>query len=389
MMIKRIYLDNAASTPPDPKVLETMAHYARECYGNASSMHSQGTHARELMENARTRLAQVLNCQAGELYFTSGGTESNNWALKGFVFANRVKGNHIIISSIEHDCILNTSRWLETQGFSVSFLPVGESGIIDPESVRKAITRQTILVSVMHVNNELGTIQPIREIGGLLHDKNIAFHVDACQSFGKTALDFKQTGADMISINAHKIYGPKGIGALYIRNGTKMEPLLHGGGQEKGLRSTTENIPGIMGFVKAAELVHEKKQSEAEHISILGKLLATRLLEKIDNVYFNGAPEQRVPGILNFAFAGQEGEAIRLLLMLDEIGFSVSAGSACSSNYSGSNGSHVLRAIGRDPVEARGAIRVSLGRFNSEEEIHHFCESLARIVQKLHPNNSQ
>jgi cysteine desulfurase len=383
--MKRIYLDNAASTPPDPLVLETMNHYSIGCYGNASSLHSQGTHAKELMENARTKLSGVLNCQAEELYFTSGGTESNNWALKGFVFANRFKGNHIIISSIEHDCILNTCKWLQQQGFLLSHLPVGESGIVDPETVNAALTDDTILVSVMHVNNELGTIQPIRKISSLLKEKNIAFHTDACQSFGKIALDVKQTGADMISMNAHKIYGPKGIGALYIRNGTSTEPLLHGGGQERGLRSTTENVPGIMGFVKAAELAHERLIVEQSRIKSLGELLVSQLSDKFDNVYFNGSPKQRVPEILNFAFGGQEGEAIRLLLMLDEEGISVSTGSACSSNHHESNGSHVLKAIGRNPVEARGAIRVSIGRFNTEDDIDLFCESLARIIQKLHP----
>ncbi len=311
MIMKRIYLDNAASTPPDPGVLETMNQYFSECYGNASSMHSHGTRAKELLEDARTRLSRLLNCHPEELYFTSGGTEANNWALKGFAFANRSMGNHIIISSIEHDCILNTSKWLQQQGFHITLLPVDESGIVNPEMVKDAITDETILVSVMHVNNELGTIQPIREISKIVRMKNIAFHMDACQSFGKIPLDAGNPNISMISVNAHKIYGPKGTGALYIRKGTSIEPLLHGGGQERGLRSTTENVPVIMGFVKAAELSREYQEKEQSRIKGLSELLISKLSGKFDNVYFNGNLECRIPGIVNFAFSGQEGEAIR------------------------------------------------------------------------------
>jgi cysteine desulfurase len=385
MIMKRIYLDNAASTPPDPGVMETMNQYLSECYGNASSMHSHGTRAKELLENARTRLSRILNCQPEELFFTSGGTEANNWALKGFAFANRSKGNHIIISSIEHDCILSTCRWLQQQGFFITLIPVDESGIVNPERVKDAITDETILVSVMHVNNELGTIQPIREISKIVRMKNTAFHTDACQSFGKIPLNAENPDISMISVNAHKIYGPKGTGALYIRKGTSIEPLLHGGGQERGLRSTTENVPVIMGFVKAAELCQEGQKEEQSRIKDLCDMLISMLSDKFDNIYFNGDLECRIPGIVNFAFGGQEGEAIRLLLMLDEEGISVSAGSACSSNHTDSNGSHVLKTIGRNPVEARGAIRVSIGRFNNENEIELFCETLTRITQKLHP----
>jgi cysteine desulfurase len=381
--MNRIYLDNAASTPVDPQVLDTMKRIFSECYANASSMHSDGTLAKELLENARSSLASVLNCHPEELYFTSGGTEANNWALKGFAFANRSNGNHIIISAIEHDCVLNTCRWLQQQGFKITLLPVDKFGIIAPETVMKAITDKTILVSVMHVNNELGTIQPIVKIGRIAHEKNIAFHTDACQSFGKIPLDAANLGADMISINAHKIYGPKGIGALYIRKGTRIEPLLHGGGQEWGLRSTTENIPGVIGFTHAAELCHFLQAEEQSRIKDLSELLISRLSDDFDNIYFNGSLEQRIPGIVNFAFSGQEGEAIRFLLMLDEEGISVSAGSACSSNHAASGGSHVLKAIGRNPVEARGAIRVSIGRFNTENDIEIFCSALTRIMQKL------
>jgi cysteine desulfurase len=383
--MRRIYLDNAASTPPDPLVLETINQSYHDCFGNASSMHSQGTRAKEFLEDARSRLANVIKCQPEELYFTSGGTESNNWALKGYAFANRAKGKHIIISGIEHDCILNSCTWLQQQGFLITVLPFDGSGIVDPEAFKKEITAETILVSVMHVNNELGTIQPVQEISRIAHENGIAFHSDACQSFGKIPLDTVRRGFDMISVNSHKIYGPKGVGALYIGPGIRIEPLLHGGGQERGLRSTTENIPGITGFVKAAEICNDYQGKEQTFIKHLCDLLISRLSEKFDNVYFNGNLEYRVPGILNFAFSGQEGEAIRLLLMLDEEGISVSTGSACSSNSTESNGSHVLKAIGRNPVEARGAIRVSMGRFNTEEDIEQLCEALSRITQKLHP----
>jgi cysteine desulfurase len=383
MKMEQIYLDNAASTPVDPLVLETMNQAFSECYGNASSLHFNGTRAKELLENARSRLASVLNCQPEELFFTSGGTESNNWALKGFAFANRSKGKHIIISAIEHECVLNTCKWLQRQGFHITVLPVDESGIILPETVKEAITAGTILISVMHVNNELGTIQPIAEIGRIARERSITFHTDACQSFGKIPLDAGIMAADMFSINAHKIYGPKGTGALYIRNGTRIEPLLHGGGQERGLRSTTENIPGIEGFVRAAELCRKLQAQEQRQIKHMSEKLILRLSNEFENVYFNGSQEQRVPGIVNFAFSGQEGQAIRVLLMLDEEFVSVSTGSACSSNHADSGGSHVLRAIGRNPVEARGAIRVSIGRFNTEKDIEIFCDALIRIMKQL------
>ncbi|MGA3015053.1 MAG: cysteine desulfurase family protein [Bacteroidales bacterium] len=381
--MNRVYLDNASSTPIDPRVLETITVVSKECYANASSMHSDGTRAKEILEDSRERLASVLNCNPEEVFFTSGGTEANNWALKGFAFANRHKGKHIIISGIEHDCVLNSCSWLQDQGFNITMLPVDESGITDPEALRKAIKPETILVSVMHVNNELGTIQPVNEIGRITRETNVTFHVDACQSFGKIPIDTKAIQADMISVNAHKIYGPKGTAALYIKNGTVIEPLLHGGGHERGLRSTTENIPSIAGFSRAAELSNELLKEEQIRIGQLCLKLKSRLSEEFDNVYFNGSQEYRVPGLINFAFSGQEGQAMRLLLMLDDEHISVSTGSACSSNHPDSGGSHVLKAIGRDPVKARGAIRISIGRFNSENDIDQFCDALSGIMKNL------
>ena len=384
-MMKRIYLDNASSTPVDPAVLEAMNRAYLDFPGNPSSMHSDGTRAKTAMEEARSEIASMLNSRPDELYFTSGGTEANNWALKGYALANRDRGKRILISSIEHDCVLNASRWLKQQGFEVTFLPVGGDGIVDPDTVAGAITADTIMVSVMHVNNELGTIQPLREIARIAGEHQVCFHTDACQSFGKIDLDADAPGLTMISLNAHKIYGPRGIGALYIRKGTRIQPLLHGGGQERGLRSTTENLPAIIAFARAAALCREYREDEQKRISGLCGMLVKRLTDMFDHVYFNGAREQRVPGILNFSFSGEEGETIRLLLMLDEEGISVSTGSACSSNHADAGGSHVLQAIGRNPVEARGAIRISIGRFNTEDDIETFCRTLAVIAAKLHP----
>ena len=383
--MRRIYLDNAASTPIDPEVLASVRFEMEDCYGNASSLHTKGTQAKEKLERARATLATFMNCSPEEVFFTSGGTESNNWAVKGFAFANQNRGNHIIVSSIEHECIINSCKWLATHGFRISFLPVDHTGRVNPGELLKLIRNETILVSVMHVNNEIGTIQPLAEIGQITCEKGIAFHTDACQSFGKITVNPNETGLDMISVNSHKVYGTKGIGALYVRKGTRIEPLLHGGGQEKGYRSTTENIPGIIGFVKAAGICQENMETERIRISQMREKLIHRLSEKFDNVYFNGDQENSVPGIINFAIGGQEGEAIRLLFLLDEAGIAVSTGSACSNNHGEQIGSHVLRAIGRNPVEARGAIRVSPGRFTSSDDIDTFCDILSHSIEKLNP----
>lgn len=386
MTMNRIYLDNAASTPVDPEVAATVAETMEQCWGNASSMHSDGTRTREILEDSRQKMASFLGCSADEVFFTSGGTESNNWALKGFAFANRHKGNHIIVSAIEHECIMNTCLLLMTLGFRISYLPVDGTGIVRTEILPELITSETILISVMHVNNELGTIQPLSEIGSIARKHQVTFHSDACQSFGKIPLDPSGDNLSMISLNSHKIYGPKGVGALFIRKGTQIEPLLHGGGQERGLRSTTENIPGIAGFVKAATIIHEKQSEEMSRISMMKAKLISALQSFPGNCYFNGDPERNVPGIINFSLSGWEGEAIRILLLLDEAGISVSAGSACSNNHGEHAGSHVLRAIGRNPVEARGAIRVSTGRFNNMADIDNFIQILEQTIRKLTPN---
>jgi cysteine desulfurase len=382
---QRIYFDNAATTRLDDRVLQVMLPYFSEYYGNASSLHQYGTEAKEVLEISRNKIAESIEASKDEVFFTSGGTESNNWALKGVAWANRHKGNHIIVSSIEHDCILNTCKWLEMNGFEITYLPVDQFGFIDKEFLISSITPQTILVSVMHANNEIGTIEPVDEIGRICRKQGVLFHSDACQSFGKIPVNVNSTNFDLLTFNAHKIYGPKGIGALYIRNEVKISPLLHGGGQEAGLRSTTENIPGIVGFAKAVELCMCEMEEESTRLSALRDELVNFLQNSYDGVYINGHPEKRLPGHLSFSFQGLEGETIRLLLMLDEMGISVSAGSACSSNDKTSNASHVLQAIGLNPLEARGAIRVSFGRFTTVGDMEKFIFSLGEVVKSLNP----
>ena len=379
----RIYLDNAATTCLDERVLQVMMPYFSQIYGNASSLHYFGTKAKEVLENSRAKISQCIGADSGELYFTSGGTESNNWALQGIAQANRHKGRHIIVSSIEHDCVINTCKWLAQEGYHITFLPVELNGIADLAKLKELITSKTILISVMHANNEIGTIQPIEEIGKICKKHGIYFHSDACQSFGKIPVDINKAGVDLLTINSHKIYGPKGIGALFIRKGTSIEPLLHGGGQEAGLRSSTENIPAIVGFAKAAELCMLEMNSESTRLTELRKKLISYIFSNFENGYINGSIDQRLPGHLNFSFHGFEGETIRLLLILDEMGIAVSAGSACSSNDKSHQASHVLQAIGLNPFEARGAIRVSMGRFTTEREMDIFMESLIHTFNSL------
>ena len=383
METEGIYLDNAATTRVDDRVIRSMIPVFSQVYGNASSLHHFGTQAREVLENSRTTLAECIGADSGEVYFTSGGTESNNWALKGIAESNRHKGRHIIVSSIEHDCVLNTCNWLAGQGFFVTYLPVDSSGLVDLETLKKAINPKTILVSVMHANNEIGTIEPVEEIGRICKKHDVYFHSDACQSFGKIPVDVNAMGIDLLTVNSHKIYGPKGIGALYVRKGVDIAPMLHGGGQEAGLRSTTENMPAIVGFAEAAAICLREMKSEAIRLSLLREKLVRFIFAECENAYINGHQVQRLPGHLSFSFHGLEGETIRLLLMLDEMGIAVSAGSACSSNDKSHNASHVLQAIGLNPFEARGAIRVSMGRFTTEAQLNIFTDSLGQALKSL------
>ena len=382
-MKQKIYFDNAATTQVDERVVLSMLPYHSEEYGNASSLHSYGTHAKEILDRSRRKLASFIGAEPDEIVFTSGGTESNNLALKGIAFANRSKGNHIIVSTIEHDCVLNVCKWLETQGFYITYLPVDNTGVVDVNELKKFINPKTILVSVMHANNEIGTLEPIEEIGQICKSYNVPFHSDACQSFGKIPIDVNESGLSLLSLNSHKIYGPKGVGALYVRKGLNLVPLLHGGGQEGGLRSTTENLPGIVGFANAAELCIEGIKTESNRLLGLREKLTDFLFETFENVYVNGAQENKLPGLINFSFHGLEGETIRLLLLLDEKGIAVSAGSACSSNDKTNNASHVLQAIGLNQFEARGGIRVSFGRYSTEEDLERFKIALTESINSL------
>jgi cysteine desulfurase len=380
---RKVYLDNAATTQLDSRVFEAMIPYQLDMFGNASSLHSYGTLVKQSLEGLRSRMASQVHAESDEIIFTSGGTEANNLALKGIAFSNRDKGNHIIVSAIEHDCILNTCKWLATQGFFISYVPVDHDGIVDMDKLSRMINPKTILVSVMHANNETGVVQPISEIGKICSERNVYFHTDACQSFGKIPIDVVSQNLTLMSLNAHKIYGPKGVGCLYIKKDTNIIPLLHGGGQEYGLRSTTENISGIAGFTEAAVLCHKEMDTESKRINQLRDKLIRELENRFEGFYINGSLTQRLPNNLNFAISGLEGETIRLLLLLDEKGIAVSAGSACSNNDTTKSASHVLQAMGKDPFEARGAIRVSLGRFNTDEDIDYFLEILEKTISQL------
>jgi cysteine desulfurase len=383
--INKIYLDNAATTQLDSRALAEMMPFLTDLYGNASALYSFGTQVKELLAQFRSKLAGFINAQSDEIIFTSGGTEANNLALKGIAFANKSKGNHIIVSAIEHDCILNTCKWLETQGFFITYLPVDENGFVDLEKLSRFINPKTILVSVMHANNEIGTIQPISKIGKLCKERDVYFHTDACQSFGKIPIDVISQDISLMTLNAHKMYGPKGVGCLYIKKGVNITPLLHGGGQEFGLRSTTENIAGIAGFVKAAELCIDEMATESKRLMTLRNNLIQTLQDRFEGFYVNGSLSHRLPNNLNFGISGLEGETIKLLLFLDEKGIAVSTGSACSNNDTTKSASHVLQAIGKDPFEARGAIRIGLGRFNSANDIDYFAETLTTIIKQLKP----
>jgi cysteine desulfurase len=382
-MKQRIYLDNAATTQVDERVVLSMLPYHSEEYGNPSSLHSFGTHAKEILDRSRRKLATFIGAEPNEIVFTSGGTEANNLALKGIAFGNRSKGNHIIVSAIEHDCVLNVCKWLETMGYYITYLPVDSSGAVDVNELKKYINPKTILVSIMHANNEIGTLEPIEEIGQICKSYNVPLHSDACQSFGKIPIKVNEAGLDLLTINSHKIYGPKGVGALYVRKGVNIVPLLHGGGQESGIRSTTENLPGIVGFVNAAELCIEGMKTESSKLLKLRKNLTDFLFDNFDNVYINGSTYDKLPGLLNFSFHGLEGETMRLLLLLDEKGVAVSAGSACSSNDKTHNASHVLQAIGLNQFEARGSIRVSFGRYSTDEDLEKFKVALTESINSL------
>lgn len=377
--MKRIYLDYAASTPVHPEVLQAMLPYFTDAFGNPSSIHSLGQEAKIAIEQARTKVAELIGARSDEIVFTSSGTEADNFALKGIAFANKSKGNHIVTTEIEHHAVIETCKFLEGQGFRVTYLPVDEYGLVDPDGVRKAITGKTILISVMHANNEVGTIEPIADIGEIAREAGVYFHTDAVQTVGHIPVDVNKLGVDLLAISAHKFYGPKGVGALYVRKGTKLAPLMHGGEQERRRRAGTENVPGIVGFGKAAELARQDMGEEAKRLSYLRDKLITGLLERIDHIKLNGHPSNRLPNNVNISVDFVEGES--MLLNLDLAGICASTGSACSSQSL--EPSHVLLAMGLSHEQAHGSLRFSLGRWTTENEIEHVLDVLPRIVAKL------
>ncbi len=375
--MRQIYMDHSATTPVDPAVKEAMLPYFSEKFGNPSSIYSIGREARRAIEESRQKIADLLGAKKDEIIFTGSGTESDNLAIKGLAYKNRKKGDHIITSSIEHHAVLNACKYLETQGFSVTYLPVSREGFVNPADVEKAITPKTILITIMHANNEIGTIQPIEEIDRIAKEKSIPFHTDAVQTAGKIPVNVDDLGVDLLSISAHKIYGPKGAGALYIRKGIRIEPLLHGGGHERNLRSSTENVAGIVGFAKAAELARERLAEEQKITSLRDSLI--RGVLEIKDSYLNGHPAKRLPHNANFRFSYIEGES--LVLNLDMKGIAASTGSACSSTSL--EPSHVLLAIGLRPEEAHGSLRLTLGLGNTKEDVDYVVSVLPEIVDKL------
>ena len=377
--MRRIYLDYAATTPTHPEVVKTMLPYFSEVSGNPSSIYSYGQEAKGAIEEARGKVADLIRAQSEEIVFTSGGTEADNFAIKGIAYANELKGNHIITSSIEHHAVIETCKFLERRGFRVTYLPVDEYGLVDPDDVRRAITSKTILISVMHANNEIGTIEPIAEIGRIAREAGIYFHTDAVQAVGHIPVNADELGAALLSMSAHKLYGPKGVGALYIRKGTKLIPFMHGGEQERRRRASTENVPGIVGFGKAVELAQQEMSEEAGRLAYLRDQLIKGLLEQIDHTRLNGHPLNRLPNNVNISVDFVEGES--MLLNLDLEGICASTGSACSS--SSLEPSHVLLALGLSPEQAHGSLRFSLGKWTTKEEIGRVLKVLPKIVAKL------
>jgi len=394
-MKNKIYLDYAATTPVDPRVVKAMLPYFNKKFGNTMSLHSFGQEVKQALEESREVVANLIGAKPNEIIFTSSATESNNLALKGIAFANKEKGRHIVISSIEHPCIMESAKWLEKQGFEITRLPVDKYGFINPEDVRKAIKKETILVSIIHASNEIGTIQSIKEIGRICRKAGVYFHTDAVQSFGKMPIDVDKMNIDLLSASSHKMYGPKGAACLFIREGIKIEPILHGGGQESGLRSSTVNVPAIVGFAEACKIakkeIHPVKSAkggakqfnrvkkESERLTKLRDKLIQGIFKKIPNSYLNGHPKKRLPNNANFWFKFVEGES--MVIQLDLLGIAASTGSACSSAKL--EPSHVLLAIGLKPEEAHGSLRLSLGRWTKESDIDYLLKVLPEIIKKL------
>lgn len=373
------YFDHAATTAVCEQVLKSMLPYFSIEYGNPSSMYGIARNARRAVEDAREKIANVINAKKNEIYFTSGGSESDNLAIKGIAYANKAKGNHIITSKIEHHAILETCETLEKEGFEVTYLNVDENGIVNIEELKNAIKENTILISIMFANNEIGTLQPIKEIGEIARQKNIYFHTDCVQAMGNCLIDVKEMNIDSLSMSGHKIYGPKGIGVLYVKEGIEFQKLQNGGHQERNKRAGTENVPGMIGMVTALELAYEQFEQHTKHLENLRNYYLEQVEKRIPNVKLNGDRNKRLVGNANISFIGVDGE--ELLLRLDEQGICASAGSACSTGSS--MPSHVLTAIGLQPETAMGALRTTFGRENTREDVDYLIDNLDRIVKEL------
>ncbi|MCL4436621.1 MAG: IscS subfamily cysteine desulfurase [Thaumarchaeota archaeon] len=371
-------MDYAATTPLDPRVFEVMKPYFTQVYGNAESVNTFGLEARGAVEESRKKLAEAMNADFNEVIFTGNATEANNMVVKGHAFHEGKERTHIAISTIEHSCVLKATKWLEEKGYRVTYLPVDNSGSLDMERLEEALRNGVTLVSVIHGSNEIGTIQPIDKIGSLCREHGVLFHTDAAQTFGKIPVDVKSMNIDLMTVNAHKLYGPKGVGALFIRRGVELDPLLHGGEHEFGLRAGTHNVPSIVGFAKAVELRAAEMAEEAERLSRLRDRLIKGILE-IEDTRLNGHPVKRLPNNVNICFKYVEGES--LVLQLDTEGIAASSGSACSSRSE--EASHVLKAIGVNPVDAKGSLRLSLGKYNTDEDVDYVLKVLPRIVKQL------
>ena len=377
--MKNVYFDNSATTKLDEKVLEVMMPYLKDSYGNASSIYKIGRESRKAVEEAREKVAKVLNCKPSEIYFTAGGSESDNTAIKGIAHAYKNKGNHIITSKIEHPAVLETCKELEKEGFEVSYISVDEKGLLNIEELKQAIKPSTILISIMFANNEIGTIQPIEEIGQIAKEHKIVFHTDAVQAAGSLKIDVQQLNIDSLSISGHKFYGPKGTGVLYVRTGVNFQKLIAGGHQERNKRAGTENVPGIVGLAAALELAQSSREEHNKKIKELRDYYEAQVKEKIPYMRVNGDTDKRLPGTSNISFRFIEGEG--LLLNLDLKGICASSGSACTSGSL--DPSHVLLAIGLPHEIAHGSLRISIGKYNTKEEIDYLVENLVEIVNRL------
>jgi cysteine desulfurase len=377
--VKRIYLDYAATTPTHPEVVAAMLPYFSDSFGNPSSIHSFGQEAKAAVEEARDKIASLIGARSEEIVFTSGGTEADNFAIKGVAYANEGRGKHIITTSIEHHAVTESCKFLERRGFEVTYLPVDSYGVVDPEDAKKAITDGTILISVMHANNEVGTIEPVAEISRIARERAIYFHTDAVQTVGHIPVDVNALGVDLLAMSAHKLYGPRGVGALYVRKGTRMIPFMHGGEQERKRRASTENVAGIVGFGKAAEIAQREMDEEAKRLICLRDKLIKGLMVRIERIRVNGHPTHRLPNNVNMSIEFVEGES--MLLNLDLEGIAASTGSACSS--ASLEPSHVLLAMGLAHDLAHGSLRFTLGRETTEGEIDRVLAALPQIVAKL------